>query len=152
MSSPRNQRSRRLWCLPTTCQSTPPPARRLARVGKWKTTFRVLLSSLLVLRCSHFFLLHLSPFCLFGYALGLFDPIVIASLFGCLSGWWPCLSTALRRPRAWSGGPHGSTKHSSTMSCVNSTLPCDLSFVHVRLLLSLQSIHRAHFLPLLALL
>ena len=40
--------------------------------------------------------------CLFGKALGLSDPGIVSSLFGCSSGCSPDSSTASRRPHVWS--------------------------------------------------
>ena len=44
----------------------------------------------------------ISPPLLFGKAPGLFDPVVVASLFGCPSGCSPDSSTPSRRPHVWS--------------------------------------------------
>ena len=58
-------------------------------VGKWKTTCRVLLSSLLFLPCSHFLLPHFSP-------PGLFDPVVTMTC----SAAFLAARHVRRRPRA----------------------------------------------------
>ena len=71
-------------------------------VGKWNTTCRVLLSSLLVLPCSHFLLPHFSPSASSAELWASSTPVVIMSLFGCSSGCSPSSSTASRRPHVWS--------------------------------------------------
>ena len=60
-------------------------------------------------------------FCLFGKAPGLFDPVIVASLFGCPFGCSPDSSTPSRRPHVWSAVHTDPPCVFSTMSCVCST-------------------------------
>ena len=86
-------------------------------VGKWKTTCRVLLSSLLPSPMLPFLPSPFLPFCLFGYFLSLFDPVSVADLFG-------RLSDCSRGSAPFSGAAH-------VWSVVNTDPPCVLPPCHV---------------------